>query len=213
MRRARVSGGTSESLELSGGLVPMQKWYAPSLASPHEAGVSHWPIEDVVRLLKAGVAPGGSVMGPMAEVVFTSTQYLSEDDLRAMAVFLNTLPQQDTTPTVAAKPSEDGSQTGSEALRAALRGLSWRRGTWRARRLPGPRGQPCGHMAVPANVIRVVISGGFPPSTGGNPRPFGMPPFGHVLDDAQVVSVVSYIRGAWGNAAPPVTRLDVMSYR
>ncbi len=206
-------GGTSESLELSGGLVPMQKWYAPSLASPHEAGVSDWPIEDVVRLLKTGVAPGASVMGPMAEVVFSSTQYLSEDDLRAMAVFLNALPPQGAPPTAATKPSEDGSRQGAKLYEQHCADCHGDQGQGAPGAYPALAGNRAVTMAVPANVIRVVISGGFPPSTGGNPRPFGMPPFGHVLSDAQVVSVVSYIRGAWGNAAPPVTQLDVMSYR
>src|SRR4030095_8347039 len=54
---------------------------------------AEWATAHVVSLLKAGVSPRGSVMGPMAEVVYRSTQYLSDDDLRAMAVFLKALPQ------------------------------------------------------------------------------------------------------------------------
>src|SRR5690606_18837383 len=73
-------GATREKLELSGGLIPMQNWYAPSLGSPQEAGVSDWPIQEVVDLLRTGVSSRGTVMGPMAEVVFRSTQHLSETD-------------------------------------------------------------------------------------------------------------------------------------
>ncbi|MEP6588971.1 MAG: cytochrome c, partial [Polaromonas sp.] len=69
-------GGNRQSLALAGGLIPMQNWYAPSLASRHEAGVGDWSGEQIVRLLKNGVAPGASVSGPMAEVVLRSTQYL-----------------------------------------------------------------------------------------------------------------------------------------
>ena len=68
-------------------------------------------------------------------------------------------------------------------------------------------------MAVPANLIRVVLSGGYPPATAGNPRPYGMPPFSPVLDDAEVAAVVTSIRGSWGNAAEPVSHLDVLRYR
>ena len=39
------------------------------------------------------MAPQGSVLGPMAEVVFRSTQHLSDADARAMAVYLQALPQ------------------------------------------------------------------------------------------------------------------------
>ena len=55
------------------------------------------------------------------------------------------------------------------------------------------------------NAIRMVYVGGFPPSTRGNPRPYGMPPFAHVLSDAEVAAVVTYIRGAWGNKASAVS--------
>lgn len=85
-------GATQAKLGLSGGLIAVENWYAPSLADPHQAGVADWPTGDVVALLKNGVAPRGSVMGPMADVVFRSTQYLSEADLAAMASYLKDLP-------------------------------------------------------------------------------------------------------------------------
>ena len=86
-------GASSAMMDLSGGLIPMQNWYAPSLTSPAEAGVADWEPERIERLLRTGVAPGATVLGPMAEVVLQSTQYLAPDDLRAMAVFLKSLPQ------------------------------------------------------------------------------------------------------------------------
>jgi hypothetical protein len=51
----------------------MQGWCAPSLAAPAEV----WPEDEVVALLGGGPTPRGGVMGPMAEVVFRSTQYVS----------------------------------------------------------------------------------------------------------------------------------------
>lgn len=36
-----------------------------------------------------------------------------------------------------------------------------------------------------------------------------MPPWGSQLSDAQIASVVTYIRGSWGNNALPVTTADV----
>lgn len=88
-------GATSDAKAFTGGLIPVQNWYAPALNAAHEAGVKEWRTDDVVALLKTGVAPQGSVLGPMAEVVFRSTQYLSDADARAMAVYLQGLPQQD----------------------------------------------------------------------------------------------------------------------
>ena len=61
-------------------------------------------------------------------------------------------------------------------------------------------------MRNPVNAIRITLNGGFPPSTRGNPRPYGMPPFAHVMSDDEVAAVVTYIRGAWGNRPCPPRR-------
>jgi len=59
-------------------------------------------------------------------------------------------------------------------------------------------------MASPVNSIRMVLNGGYPPGTKKNPRPHGMPPFSHILNDDEVAAVVSYIRVAWNNSGTPV---------
>src|SRR5690606_26906488 len=53
-------GATSQAKAFTGGLIPVQNWYAPALNAASEAGVQHWPAEDVIALLKTGVAPQGS---------------------------------------------------------------------------------------------------------------------------------------------------------
>jgi mono/diheme cytochrome c family protein len=80
---------------------------------------------------------------------------------------------------------------------------------------PDGRGMPPGYpplagnhsieMASPVNAIRMVLNGGYPPSTGGNPAPYGMPPFAQSLADDEVAAVVSYIRASWGNRGAPVS--------
>ena len=64
-------------------------------------------------------------------------------------------------------------------------------------------------MRNPVNAIRIVLNGGFPPSTEGNPRPYGMPPFYQDLTDEQVAAVVTYLRQSWGNNAPPTWPVEV----
>ena len=81
-------GGSSESEAFQGGLIPMQNWYAPSLTSNKEAGLGDWSIKDIADLLRTGVSARGAVYGPMAEVVYNSLQYLTDADIRAMAVYL-----------------------------------------------------------------------------------------------------------------------------
>ena len=60
-------------------------------------------------------------------------------------------------------------------------------------------------MASAVNPIRMVLNGGYPPGTAGNPMPYGMPPFAHRLSDDEVAAVVTYIRTAWGNRGAPVS--------
>jgi mono/diheme cytochrome c family protein len=59
----------------------------------------------------------------------------------------------------------------------------------------------------------MVLNGGYPPSTRGNPRPYGMPPFGPALSDAEVAAVVSFVRTSWGNGGALVSPVDVARLR
>ena len=78
-------------------------------------------------------------------------------------------------------------------------------------------GQSAGNRAVTlpitANLVQVVLHGGFPPATRGNPRPYGMPPFATTLSDAEVAAVLTYVRSSWGNKAAPVDDLRVAQQR
>ena len=210
-------GATRDSLELSGGLIPLQNWYAPSLASGAEAGVADWSNAEVAALLKTGFTPRGATLGPMAEVVFRSTQYLSDADVAAMTEFLKTLPQVPAHAAVAPAIARDAFAHGAALYKdrcASCHGANGEGGS-------GPQGVVyvplAGNRKVllesPANLIHIVVNGGFPPTTAGNPRPYGMPPFGPSLKDDEIAVLATYVRAAWGNAAPPVSALDVLEAR
>jgi mono/diheme cytochrome c family protein len=68
-------------------------------------------------------------------------------------------------------------------------------------------------LDTPANLVHVVLEGGFPPATAGNPRPFGMPPFATVLNDNDVAALLTFLRASWGNQAPPVSAVEVGRFR
>jgi mono/diheme cytochrome c family protein len=63
------------------------------------------------------------------------------------------------------------------------------------------------------NPIRIVLNGGFPPSTAGNPRPYGMQPFSAELNDNEIAAVVSYVRNSWGNSAGFADPEEVARFR
>ena len=210
-------GATRDSLELSGGLIPLQNWYAPSLASSSEAGVADWSTQEVGELLKTGLTPRGAALGPMAEVVFRSTQYLADADIAAMAEYLKSLPQ--TPPhALAAVTLDTAAQARGEALYkdrcAACHGANGEGGAGSNGIVYAPlAGNRKVLLETSANLIHIVVNGGFPPTTAGNGRPYGMPPFGPSLKDEEIAVLASYVRNAWGNSAPAVSTLDVLNAR
>jgi mono/diheme cytochrome c family protein len=207
-------GRTRRPLELSGGVTPIDKWYAPSLQSDTEAGVSKWDTRTIIDLLKNGVSARGSVLGPMAEVVYRSTQHLSDADLAAMAAYLKTLPSVPSArPRDAPAADEAMLKRGATVYRDRCESCHGAHGEGATGAYPALAGNRAVVMEPPTNVIRAVLSGGFQPATAGNPRPWGMPPFGHVLDDADVAAVVSVIRNRWGNQASAVSVNDVQRLR
>ena len=78
---------------------------------------------------------------------------------------------------------------------------------------PALAGNRAENMAVTANLVQVVLGGGYPPATAGNPRPFGMPPYATILSDEDVAAVLSHIRMSWGNRSGGVSVLDVAKQR
>lgn len=208
-------GASSLSHSLQGGIIPLQNWYAPGLTSSAQAGVADWPLEDVVALLKTGIAPHGSVMGPMAEVVFNSTQHLSDADAHAMAVYLRALPQE-SIPAAHQRPAVPAPETmrlGALVYDQQCAQCHGASGEGQAGAFPALAGNRAVTMDPPINAVQAVLHGGYLPATAGNPRPFGMPPFTHVLNDAEVAAVLSFVRASWGNQAAPVTAIEIYKQR
>ena len=203
-------GGTSQNSGFAGGLMPDATWYAPSLASPKEAGVQHWSREQVVRLLKDGVSAHASVSGPMADVVFTSTQHLTEQDLDAMARYLASLPLSEKRPAEPERADAGAMAAGSKVYEQHCAACHGDRGQGVAGMYPALAGNRAVTLGVHNNVVQVIRQGGFMPTTAGNRQPFGMPPYGQVLNNGEIAAVATFIRQSWGNSAAPVSALDVL---
>ncbi|MEO8855781.1 MAG: cytochrome c [Burkholderiaceae bacterium] len=204
-------GAEDSSLDLAGGAIPMQNWYAPSLLRADQAGVADWDEQQVVHLLKTGIAARGSVSGPMAEVVLHSTQYLSQQDLLAIATYLKELPA---TPSISGVPpqaqsSNPGSMLGAGIYKDRCAQCHGEQGQGVLGAYPALAGNRAVVLATPVNLIQIVLRGGYAPATAGNPRPFGMPPYQVMLSSGEVAAVLTHIRSAWGNQAGPVFDLDV----
>lgn len=204
-------GATSETHELSGGMIAAQDWYAPALNAADEAGVATWGKGHIVQLLRTGASNGNTVSGPMANVVYESTQHLSERDLSAIAVFLKELPQ-----APVRRPAKvavvDGAVTerGAKVYEQHCTQCHGDQGEGVAGAYPALAGNRAVTLASTANLVQIVRRGGFAPATAGNPRPYSMPPLGEGITDSDIAAVLTYIRSHWGNSAAPVTALDVL---
>ncbi|MDP1894696.1 MAG: cytochrome c [Hydrogenophaga sp.] len=210
-------GGIRQASVLSGGLMPGQGWYAPSLQAHSEAGVAQWSAQQVVELLKTGVlhgVDGGvSVMGPMADVVFQSTQHLSDDDLHAMAVYLQSLPPREPVAVPAPRASAAQLALGEQVYQRHCADCHGANGQGAAFAYPALAGNRAVTQASHVNPVQAILSGGFAPATAGNPQPYGMPPYRTLLTDLEIAAVASFIRQSWGNQAGAVTVLNVQRVR
>ncbi|MES2207440.1 MAG: cytochrome c [Pseudomonadota bacterium] len=216
-------GATNEQSDLAGGLMPTLDWYAPSLTGSAHLGLGEWTSQDVFDLLKTGVSKRGSVFGPMSEVVSESLQYMNDQDTRAMVTYLKALPE---TPEQLQQASQDWRfppvpahdkarllTLGSQLYQKYCIECHQAGGKGMAPHYPPLVANRSITMYSAVNAIRMVLNGGYPPSTQGNPRPYGMPPFRHQLSDDEVAAVVSYVLSAWGNNAEPVSAEEVGRYR
>jgi mono/diheme cytochrome c family protein len=211
-------GATVKEKQFTGGLIPLQDWYAPSLTSNREAGLGQWEIAEVVALLRTGVAMRGVVFGPMAQVVHDSLQYMTEADTQsdgrvsqvAGARYRGEAADQ-IRPT--AEQSKVAYEAGARIYDNRCKSCHGANGTGAPPAYPPLANNQAINMDLAVNPIRMVLFGGFPPSTRGNPRPFGMPPFAYSLTDQEVAAVVTYMRQSWGNRGSAVNAADVAKYR
>ncbi|MES2361374.1 MAG: c-type cytochrome [Pseudomonadota bacterium] len=70
-------------------------WHAPNITSDANSGVGGWSEQELVNYMRQGHAANkAQASGPMAEAIDHSLRHLNEADLRAMAVYLKTVPAQ-----------------------------------------------------------------------------------------------------------------------
>ena len=217
-----VLGATGAVDDLSGGLMPVLNWYAPNLTRDAESGLVSTPLPEIVRLLRTGASDTAQTSGPMGEVVQHSLQHLSEADLQAMAVYLQSRARNATQPPLkAAQPPRIHlrvAEQGAQVYERQCQQCHGERGEG-IKTASGEVAYPAlaGNRAVllqdPTNLVQLVLYGGYGPVTRGHPRPFGMPPSVLVLRDQDIAAVLTHLRSQWGNQASEVTPLQVNRIR
>jgi mono/diheme cytochrome c family protein len=211
-------------LYLSGG-APVDGWSPPSLRNEHGGGLADWSQADIVAFLKTGRNEHTASFGGMNEVVVDSMQYMSDNDLNAMAKYLKTLKPlhpdappftyDDKTATalmagnVGNAPGNAGATLYLDRCAACHRanGTAW--GT----AFPALAGNPVLQTTDATSAIHIILSGGSQAATASAPSTLTMAPYADILNDQQVADLTTFIQTSWGNHGGPVTASDVSKVR
>jgi mono/diheme cytochrome c family protein len=191
-----------------------------NLRSAAGGGLVSWSKEDIVASLKTGRNPHSSLSGPMGDVVEHSTQYLSDADLEAIAVYLKSLGAPAQSVSFHADDSTlkqilSGQATGRGASIyidscAACHRLN---GQGATRVFPSLVNNPMVTQANPDSLLAVILGGARLPSTASAPSPLAMPSFGWRYGDEDVAQLATFIRSSWGNQGGVVTADQVARVR
>jgi thiosulfate dehydrogenase len=180
-----------------------------------------WTVEDTALLLKTGQNRFSTVSGSMVEVIHLSTQHFTDDDLIAVATYLNSLPPGEDEKPMPSAPERVPPSGLPDTLFSTRGGLGYVQFCANCHRDDG-RGidgifpslvqNPTISSADPATLVHIALTGSKTAQTAAHPRVWTMPAFAR-LSDQEVADILSFLRSSWGNHATPVAASDVAKIR
>jgi mono/diheme cytochrome c family protein len=204
-----IFGADKRGQAFGGGKV--QDMFAPRLDSAERSGLKSWSVEDIVEYLQSG-RNGRSHAGElMSEVVVNSTSRMSDADVRAIAAYLKDLPAGAPEPAVTAPPPQQMAD-GQRIYRSGCIACHEVDGSGAPRIYPPLPGNANLQSADPTSTLRIILDGATTVTTPRAPNKGSMPSYPK-LSDQEIADVATYIRNAWGNAAPAVTPEQVAKAR
>jgi mono/diheme cytochrome c family protein len=233
--RNSLTGGVKSTSDrrgdsfLAGALI--DGWYAQPLRHADRPTAAQWSSADLVAFLGTGRTAHTAAFGGMSEVVENSTQYLTSEDLGAIASYLKTVgapvgpAMPDLSPQAAAVAAADthpdtlklraGTVEGAGAMVYLNNCNACHRSSGAGAKgvFPSLSGNSVVNAKDPTSLIHIVLGGSAMPSTDRSPSALAMPRFGWRLTDGNVADLLSYVRTAWGNRAEPVTPAQVAAVR
>jgi len=189
-------GAVEKNKEFAGAVI--DGWFALNLSEDITTGLGGWTIEDIATYLKTGALKGKTTaIGPMAEVVHNSLQYLSNSDLQDMAAYLKAIPPESPLRTGRRRPDATRAQ-GAKLYLDHCVGCHQSMGRGILGVFPPLAGNGVVLAPDPADILKVILLG--IPSQNGL---IAMPSFAASMTDPQVAALANYVRTSWGNSGPP----------
>ena len=196
-------------------------WRAFNVTSDKSTGIGDWSDDEVADYLSKGHALNrGTAAGPMGEAVDQSFSHMSASDIRALVVYLRSVPAIASPDLPAAVAPPAPASPGAGAVSADALGKKVFEGAcvschdWTGVSAISPYATIAGARAVndPAatNVAQIVISGTRRLSPDGI---ISMPAFGAAYSDTEIAAVVNYVTARFGSVPSKITAKDVAELR
>ena len=187
-------GAIEKSKRFDGAVV--DGWFALDLSEDITTGLGSWSIDNIATYLKTGAVDGKTTaIGPMAEVVHNSLQYLTDSDLRAMGEYLKAIPPDSPLRTGRRRPDASRVQGANLYIDHCL-GCHQSMGRGIAGVFPPLSGNGVVLASDPVDIVKIILLG-IPPQNG----LIAMPSFAAAMSDQQIAALANYVRTNWGNTA------------
>ena len=218
----------AEDAKRSLGGADLGGWYAPNITSHASSGIGSWTEDELVAYMSGKPVPGkGPAAGPMAEAVDHSLKHLSAEDLKAIAVYVKSLPAVDDG-SLKQSAASFGKQTDAlDSVRGvdlpkdynAMTGAQIYDGYCAACHQAQGQGTEGGGLpslfnntslghANSNNLVQVLLHG-----IERHGADSVMPGFAHELTDKQITSLGNYLLTSYGNPSAKVTEQQVAQLR
>jgi len=195
-------------------------WHAFNITSDKGTGIGGWSDDEVLAYLTTGHALNrGTAAGPMGEAVDESFSHMAPSDIRALVVYLRSVPaisEPDLPATIAPaaplRPDEDRTAValGKKVFQEACVSCH----DWSGISAISPYATIAGARAVndpkATNVAQIVISGTRRSTPNGI---ISMPAFGAAYSDIEIAAVANYVTARFGSEPSKVTEKTVADLR
>lgn len=196
-------------------------WKAYNISQDKQSGIGSWSDDSLAAFLSTGHAPGyGTASGPMGEAVDHSLMYLAPEDIKALVVYLRSVPAtaDPALPAPKAAPAPASHREGVVA--ADVRGKAIFAGAcaschdWTGQSPVMSFATFTGSRAVndpsARNVAQAIVWG---VTRQGADGPVTMPAFGHAYSDGEIAAVANYVTARFGAAPSAITAAQVAMIR
>ncbi|MGH8173513.1 MAG: cytochrome c [Rhodanobacteraceae bacterium] len=196
-------------------------WVAYNITGDQASGVGGWTEEELAQYLSTGHAKGrGTASGPMAEAVDLSFAKMTPNDIRAMVVYLRSVPALATPDLPAPKnepapadPKQGFAANTDERGKLVFAGACASCHDWTGVSPLSNHATLTGVRAVndpsAQNVAQIVLRG----TQYGAADALAMPSFGAAYSDDEIAAVSNYVTGRFGAKGSAISGADVRKLR